>query len=32
MSATWDLETNQVIFSDENYRIFGLMPLEGPID
>jgi PAS domain S-box-containing protein len=28
----WDLETNQLIFSDETYRIFGLTPQEGPID
>jgi PAS domain S-box-containing protein len=28
----WDFETNRVIFSDENYRIFGLSPKEGPID
>ena len=28
----WDLDTNRVIWSDETYRIFGLTPLEGPID
>jgi PAS domain S-box-containing protein len=28
----WDLDTNRVIYSDENYRIFGLTPQEGPID
>ena len=28
----WDLQTNHVIWSDETYRIFGLMPQEGPID
>jgi CRP-like cAMP-binding protein len=25
----WDLETNQVIWSDESYRIFGLTPTSG---
>jgi PAS domain S-box-containing protein len=28
----WDLQTNQVIWSDETYRIFGLTPQEGLID
>jgi len=28
----WDLQTNRLIWSDENYRIFGLAPEEGPID
>jgi len=28
----WDLQTNSLIWSDENYRIFGLTPEEGPID
>src|ERR1700751_5814785 len=28
----WDLETNRVIWSDEIYRIFGLVPQEGPVD
>jgi PAS domain S-box-containing protein len=28
----WDLETNQVIWSEETYRIFGLMPQAGPFD
>ncbi len=28
----WDLQTNQLIRSDETYRIFGLSPQEGPID
>jgi PAS domain S-box-containing protein len=28
----WDLQTNGLNFSDENYRIFGLTPEEGPID
>jgi PAS domain S-box-containing protein len=28
----WDLQTNRLIWSDETYRIFGLMPQEGPID
>src|SRR5580692_5880753 len=28
----WDLETNQVIWSEETYRIFGLVPKNGPID
>src|ERR1700740_1140892 len=28
----WDLQTNQLIWSDETYRIFGLTPGEGPID
>lgn len=28
----WDLAANRVIFSDETYRIFGLLPQEGPID
>src|SRR5580704_9396416 len=26
----WDLETNQVIWSEETYRIFGLSPQTGP--
>jgi PAS domain S-box-containing protein len=28
----WDLETNQVIWSEETYRIFGLVPREGSFD
>jgi PAS domain S-box-containing protein len=28
----WDLQTNQLIWSDETYRIFGLSPQEGLID
>src|SRR5580658_7764300 len=28
----WDLETNQVVWSDETYRIFGLRPQERPMD
>src|SRR5579862_8116390 len=28
----WDLETNQVIWSEETYRIFGLVPKRGPFD
>lgn len=28
----WDLETNQVIWSKETYRIFGLTPQVGSID
>jgi PAS domain S-box-containing protein len=28
----WDLETNEVIWSDETYRIFGLKPQERPMD
>jgi PAS domain S-box-containing protein len=28
----WDLQTNRLIWSDENYRIFGLAPEEGGID
>jgi PAS domain S-box-containing protein len=28
----WDLETNQVIWSEETYRIFGLVPQAGSID
>src|SRR5579863_4697138 len=28
----WDLHTNQLIWSDETYRIFGLSPQEGLID
>jgi PAS domain S-box-containing protein len=28
----WDLQTNQLIWSEETYRIFGLSPLEGLID
>jgi PAS domain-containing protein len=28
----WNLETDRVTFSDETYRIFGLMPQEGPMD
>jgi PAS domain S-box-containing protein len=31
-SWVWDLEKNQVTYSDEYYRIFGLTPTEGPID
>ena len=28
----WDLKSNQVIWSDETYRIYGLRPQEYPID
>ena len=28
----WDLETNQVIWSEETYRIFGLVPQAGSMD
>src|SRR5258708_31456547 len=28
----WDLKTNQVIWSEETYRIFGLTPQVGPMD
>src|SRR5579862_5879506 len=28
----WDLETGEVIWSDETYRIFGLKPQERPMD
>ncbi|HUC30159.1 MAG TPA: PAS domain-containing protein, partial [Candidatus Acidoferrum sp.] len=28
----WNLQTNQLIWSDETYRIFGLSPQEGLID
>src|SRR4029077_6406521 len=28
----WDLETNQVIWSEESYRIFGLTPQVGSFD
>ncbi len=28
----WDLETNQVIWSEETYRIFGLVPKSGSFD
>jgi PAS domain S-box-containing protein len=28
----WDLETNQVVWSEETYRVFGLMPQVGSID
>jgi PAS domain S-box-containing protein len=28
----WDLETSEVIWSDETYRIFGLKPRERPMD
>jgi PAS domain S-box-containing protein len=28
----WDLETSQVIWSEETYRIFGLVPKEGSFD
>jgi PAS domain S-box-containing protein len=28
----WDLETSEVIWSDETYRIFGLKPQERPMD
>ena len=28
----WDLETNHVIWSEETYRIFGLVPQVGSID
>jgi PAS domain S-box-containing protein len=28
----WDLQTNTVIYSQENYRIFGLTPQDAPID
>jgi PAS domain S-box-containing protein len=28
----WDLETQEVVWSDETYRIFGLKPHERPMD
>jgi PAS domain S-box-containing protein len=28
----WDLDTNEVVWSDETYRIFGLKPQELPMD
>jgi PAS domain S-box-containing protein len=28
----WDLDTNEVVWSDETYRIFGLNPQERPMD
>ncbi|HET6179275.1 MAG TPA: PAS domain-containing protein, partial [Candidatus Sulfotelmatobacter sp.] len=28
----WDLETNTVIYSEENYHIFGLTPQKDPVD
>ena len=28
----WDLETNEIVWSDESYRIFGLKPQERPMD
>jgi PAS domain S-box-containing protein len=28
----WDLETNEVVWSDETYRIFGLNPQERPME
>jgi PAS domain S-box-containing protein len=28
----WDLDTNEVVWSDETYRIFGLKPQERPMD
>jgi PAS domain S-box-containing protein len=28
----WDLETNEIVWSDETYRIFGLRPQERPMD
>jgi PAS domain S-box-containing protein len=28
----WDLETNEIVWSDETYRIFGLKPQECPMD
>ena len=28
----WDLETSEVVWSDETYRIFGLKPQERPMD
>jgi PAS domain S-box-containing protein len=28
----WDLETSEVVWSDETYRIFGLRPQERPMD
>jgi PAS domain S-box-containing protein len=31
-SWVWELEKNHVTFSDEYYRIFGLVPRKGPID
>src|ERR1700752_526627 len=31
-SWVWDLDKNQVTYSDEYYRIFGLTPTKGPID
>src|ERR1700758_5582431 len=31
-SWVWDLEKDQVTYSDEYFRIFGLAPRKGPID
>ena len=31
-SWVWDLEKNQVTYSDEYFRIFGLVPRKDPID
>src|SRR6201997_106065 len=31
-SWVWDLEKNQVTYSDEYFRIFGLLPRKDPID
>src|ERR1700730_18639115 len=28
----WDLDSDRVTWSDETYRIYGLMPQKGPID
>jgi PAS domain S-box-containing protein len=28
----WDLDSDRVTWSDESYRIYGLMPQKGPID
>lgn len=28
----WDLDSDRVTWSDETYRIYGLMPRKGPID
>ena len=28
----WDLDFDRVTWSDETYRIYGLMPQNGPID
>jgi len=28
----WNLDTDRVTWSDEAYRIYGLMPQQGPVD